>query len=188
MEIKTKDYTRTVVLEDSSKAQSFNFEKKIKVEKIRFSIVSVYKGSSFNSTCLSKVVFFLNENKVSIGLIPKYKLCSIEKRMDHTFYTSDSFGNFSEISIDNYGEVKTKEWNKGFTSRKGTYIIDMQTLKKRSVIKIGPPEEARILRDLWSAKIVFSYDDKTSYEDYLFEDYLELKLNNSSNNTFEFTK
>ncbi|MCP4354456.1 MAG: hypothetical protein GY793_02245 [Proteobacteria bacterium] len=103
--------------------------------------------------------------------------------MNYTFYTSDNFGNFSEISIDNYGEVKAKEWNKGFTSRKGTYIIDMQTLKKRSVIEPGLLEEDMIVRDLWSAKILFLYDDKSSYEDYL-----KIKLYNGSNKAFEFKK
>ncbi len=64
----------------------------------------------------------------------------------------------------------------------------METLEKREMIETELPEE-RIKRNLWSARIRFFYNDKTTHEDYIIEDgegKPVLKLNKIYNKKFEF--
>jgi hypothetical protein len=194
IEIKAGEFKQTLLLKDSRKAQDFSFNRNIKTDKIKLTIVSVYKGTTYNLASLSKLFFFLNGKIVKVENYAKYNLCMIEPKMNHTFYSFGALANKTEVSIDYRGEVITKEWNFGYRKREGTYKIHMETLKKRRVIEKGLKVDEKHIKNLWSAKISFFYRDKTTHQDYIFQesdngsDNKVLKLNNIYKDRYEFVR
>ncbi|MCP4136402.1 MAG: hypothetical protein GY754_35860 [bacterium] len=169
---------QTLTLKDTIKLKEYELDDDICARSIKIIIGSIYKGTEFNDTCLSHIEFLYKKVKIDLLSMPKYRICMIKPLFNYIHNCPpggdpelifQKNGSFISKSMKEYGFA-----DKGYNITKGTYSIDITTLKKR---KIEQSSSDEIPYSLWSAKITMRYNNGKKVSGFIFDNGIDYEFN-----------